>query len=71
MPDVRVDFSITGANPLDAASINADAGGNAQLCYPGNNLGEDSITATQGRLSATATKTWVEPIPAPPLAATA
>jgi Ca2+-binding RTX toxin-like protein len=66
VPDVRVDFSITGANPLDAASINADAGGNAQLCYPGVNLGDDSITARQGRLSATATKSWVEPIPAPP-----
>jgi Ca2+-binding RTX toxin-like protein len=66
VPDVRVDFSVSGANPLAADSINADAGGNAQLCYPGANLGEDSITATQGRLSATATKTWAEPIPAPP-----
>lgn len=66
VPDVRVDFSIIGANPLPSTSLNADAGGNAQLCYPGNNLGEDTITARIGNISATATKTWVEPVPAPP-----
>ena len=66
VPDVRIDFSVAGANPLAAASLNADANGQANLCYVGANAGDDTITATQGNLTATATKSWVQTLPGPP-----
>jgi hypothetical protein len=66
VPDVRIDFTVAGVNPQDPTSIDADSNGEAQLCYTGANLGDDTITATQGQFTATATKTWVEPVAAPP-----
>jgi Ca2+-binding RTX toxin-like protein len=63
--DVRIDFEVSGANPLAAFFNNADQSGNALMCYKGENLGDDTITARLGALSATATKSWVEVLPAP------
>lgn len=57
LPGIRVDFGASGANAATGfASTNA--GGVAQFCYTGTNPGDDTITATVGALSDTATKTW-------------
>lgn len=62
VPDVRLDFEVTGANTA-SGFLNADASGQARFCYTGNNVGEDAITASLGQLRGTATKTWVERSP--------
>ena len=57
LQDIRVDFSVSGANaPTGFAFTNAS--GEAQFCYTGTNVGNDSIIGTVGALSDTATKTW-------------
>ena len=61
---VRVDFVVSGANST-SGSVNAESSGVATFCYTGANLGTDSITATVGTLSATASKTWVSSLPQP------
>lgn len=68
VPNVRIDFDVTGANPLAAFFNNADQNGNALFCYRGENLGDDTITARLGSLSATATKSWVNVLPQGPRA---
>lgn len=55
---VRVDFTVTGANPTTGFA-NSDASGNAQFCYTGANAGTDTITAKVGTLTDTASKEWV------------
>jgi hypothetical protein len=55
---VRVDFSVTGANPT-SGFVFTDSSGNAQFCYTGTATGHDDITATVGTLSDTAAKEWV------------
>jgi len=62
VPDVRVDFVVSGVNSASGFQ-NANASGNAQFCYTGNNLGNDTITASVGQLKATAAKTWVSVSP--------
>jgi len=64
VPNVRVDFNVTGANTT-SGSVNADDNGVAHFCYTGTNLGGDTITATLGSLTATATKNWVSSLPTP------
>lgn len=54
---VRVDFAVTGVNPTTGFA-NADANGVAQFCYTGTAAGNDSIVASVGTLSDTASKTW-------------
>jgi uncharacterized repeat protein (TIGR01451 family) len=54
---VRVDFTVTGANPQTGFAF-ANASGVAQFCYTGTNEGEDTIEAKSGTKSDTATKTW-------------
>lgn len=55
---VRVDFNISGANPT-AGFATTDNNGQAQSCYVGTNPGTDTIVASVGTLSDTATKVWV------------
>jgi len=56
---VRVDFAVTGPNAqLGFASTEAD--GTAKYCYSGATAGIDSILASVGSLSDTATKTWTK-----------
>jgi hypothetical protein len=55
---VRVDFNISGANPT-AGFATTDNNGHAQACYVGTNPGTDTIVASVGTLSDTATKVWV------------
>ena len=59
---VRVDFTVTGVNPTNGFA-NSAADGTAQFCYTGTNVGSDTITATVGTLSDTATKLWVRATP--------
>jgi len=54
---VRVDFTVAGANPGTGFAF-TDAAGNASFSYTGVVAGSDTITATQGSLTATATITW-------------
>jgi hypothetical protein len=55
---VRVDFTITGANPGATGFANTNNSGIAEYCYTGANAGADNITASQGTLTAKATFTW-------------
>lgn len=54
---VRVDYSITGANP-NTGFANAANDGVAQYCYTGKNAGTDTIKGSVGTLSDTTTKLW-------------
>jgi uncharacterized repeat protein (TIGR01451 family) len=57
LPGVRVDFTVTGANPQTGFAF-ANASGVAQFCYTGANEGTDTIEARSGTKSDTATKSW-------------
>jgi hypothetical protein len=59
---VRVDFSVTGDNTASGFST-TDANGQATFCYTGTNAGNDTITASVGTLSDTASKTWQSQLP--------
>ncbi|WP_392542973.1 post-COAP-1 domain-containing protein [Oryzobacter telluris] len=54
---VRVDFAAGTSNTASGFAF-TDAAGTAPFCYTGANAGTDTITATLGSLTATATKTW-------------
>jgi hypothetical protein len=62
---VRVDFTVTGANPTSGFA-NTNASGVAEFCYTGANEGSDTITGAVGTLSDTASKTWTTTPPEPP-----
>jgi len=55
---VRVDFSVTGANPT-AGFVNTNANGVASFCYTGTQPGTDQIVASLGTLTDNATRTWI------------
>lgn len=57
VPGVRVDFTVTGANP-NTGFANAGSDGVAQYCYIGANAGLDTIVGQIGALSDTVTKQW-------------
>ena len=60
VPGVRVDFTVTGVNPMTGSS-NADSNGEATYCYTGTNSGSDSIKAAVGQLNSSAvSKTWTD-----------
>ena len=61
---VRVDFTVTGVNPTTGFT-NTAADGTAQFCYTGTNTGDDTITATVGSVSDTATESWTSVPPSP------
>lgn len=58
---VRVDFTVTGANPTTGLA-STDALGQAGFCYSGTSPGVDTIVAAVGAIADSATKTWVEAI---------
>ena len=57
---LRIDLTVTGANPAQT-SLTTDANGQVQFCSVGTTLGQDTITATVGTLSATAHVVWTLP----------
>jgi hypothetical protein len=57
---VRVDFTVTGANPT-AGFAATDASGQAAFCYLGAHVGADTIVAAVGTVADTATKMWDPP----------
>jgi choice-of-anchor A domain-containing protein/RHS repeat-associated protein len=61
---VRVDFTVTGANPQTGFAY-TNASGVAQFSYVGSNLGSDTVTAVAGTFSDTSTVNWALPA-APP-----
>jgi hypothetical protein len=61
---IDVDFAVTGANPSTGSAMTSTEG-EAGFCYLGANAGTDTITATVGALSDTATKTWRTPASTP------
>src|SRR4051794_39182768 len=64
-PDVRVDFTRTGANGGTAGVI-TNASGQAKHCYTPAAFGTDTITGAVGAHSDAATKTWTDPTNKPP-----
>jgi hypothetical protein len=58
---VRVDFTVTGANPTAGFASTAEDG-QAEFCYSGSNLGVDTIVAAVGTIADSASKTWVAAI---------
>jgi uncharacterized repeat protein (TIGR01451 family) len=58
---VRVDFDVTGANPI-VGFASTDVSGQAQFCYTGASVGRDSIVASVGTLSDAAIKRWTPPV---------
>jgi hypothetical protein len=61
---VRVDFTVTGANPT-SGFVNAAANGQAQFCYTGTVVGADTITAAVGSILGTATVNWSPAVTSP------
>ena len=59
LPGIRVDFDVSGANTT-SGFIFTDGSGDAQFCYTGTNAGTDTIVASVGNLTDTATKTWTD-----------
>lgn len=57
MSGVEVTFSVVGVNNF-AKHVTTDTSGKAIMSYPSKKKGKDTITATAGRLKATATKWW-------------
>ena len=57
LPGVRVDYAVSGPNPGSSFAV-SDANGKAAFCYTGQNLGDDTITASVGGVSAQAHKIW-------------
>ncbi|MDD7914473.1 HYR domain-containing protein [Polaribacter ponticola] len=62
---VRVDFSISGVNPTQSGFANTDNNGVATFCYGGDNFGNDTIEASVGTLSDSATFVWNQLLVAP------
>ena len=58
VPDVRVDFVITGPNSTSTGFANTNASGIANFCYTGTVIGTDNITASVSSLSDATTFVW-------------
>jgi MYXO-CTERM domain-containing protein len=64
--NVRVDFAVSGPNAT-LGFTNTAADGTAKFCYSGASAGTDTIVASVGSVTDSATKTWTAaPPPAPP-----
>ena len=57
VPDVRVDFAVTGMHARSGFATTG-ANGVARYCWRGTSVGEDVTTAAVGALSRTAVKRW-------------
>ena len=62
--NVRVDFTITGANPAQSGVAYTDVNGIARFCYTAANTGVDNIRASIGSEAANASFTWTTCSPA-------
>ncbi len=64
---IRVDYTISGVNALTGSAITG-VNGVAQYCYSGADIGTDTIAASSGSYTGTATVQWrsasVTPVPA-------
>ncbi len=60
LPGVRVDFSVSGSNSFNGFAY-SDQNGLAHYFYTGTNFGLDTITASVGASTATATNVWAWP----------
>jgi hypothetical protein len=60
-PDVRVDFTVTGANAATGSRVTDAAGQTPQFCYTPTAFGTDTITGAVATIKGTATKTWTDP----------
>ncbi len=66
VPDVRVDFTVSGPNP-SSGYVFTDSSGNAVYCWQGVFVGQDTVQAHVGSLSDTGTMDWlVNPATATP-----
>ncbi len=54
---IRVDFDVTGVNP-SSGFVFTNTSGNSEFCYIGTNVGMDTIIASVGGFSDTATSEW-------------
>lgn len=57
VPGIRVDFTVTGANPNRGFAV-ADNAGKAQFCYTGTAPGQDVVTGVVGAVTDTASVQW-------------
>lgn len=62
VPDLRVDFAVTGANAA-SGFVPTGADGVARYCWRGAKVGDDAVVASVGALSRTAVKHWRTPAP--------
>ncbi len=62
IPGARIDFRVTGANAVSGFAFTNQLG-QAVYSYTGAVAGNDTITASIGNKSATASKTWTSVIP--------
>ena len=58
LPGVRVDFTVTGVHTESGFQF-SDGNGDAEFCYTGTIVGDDTITATVGNINAEASKEWI------------
>ncbi len=59
LPGAEVAFVVSGANTASGTRT-TNGSGQAEFCYTGSSLGGDTITATSGTASDTASKTWIQ-----------
>ena len=60
VPDARVSFSVTGANPTSGSGFTAPDG-SVEFSWQGAQAGVDTVTATCGALTATVSVNWMVP----------
>lgn len=59
---IRVDFAVSGVTTT-SGFVFTDASGESEFCYTGTTVGVDSIVASVGNLSASASKEWIDETP--------
>lgn len=64
LPGQSVLFSVAGVNGNQGTGV-TDGSGNTQFCYTSTVAGTDTVTATSGSLTDTATISWRVPAPPP------
>ena len=64
---MRVDFAVSGPNPGSSFAV-SDGNGKADFCYTGQSLGDDTVTASVGGVSAQAHKIWAATVEHAPVA---
>lgn len=62
VPGIRVDFAVTGVHTT-TGSATTNSSGDAGFCYRGTVVGRDTVRASVGTLTTTASVTWIAPTP--------